>query len=522
MHHLGIPTTRSASCITSDDYVTRDIYYNGNEISERCTVISRIAESFIRFGTFEIFKTRDEMTGKALVCTACKQHTIFLISFFGIISGRFGPSVGRMDILEQLFDYVVETFYPKIDNLTLDSNENTINSSEATAGQNGAANDKSDERMAKLRDLKCKEFFKEIVKRTATTLALWQCYGFNHGVLNSDNMSILGLTLDYGPFAFLEKFDYFYVCNGSDHNGRYSFINQVTICRWNLFKLAEMLVHFTPLDELLNIQEAHFISTYKSVYLNKMRGKLGLFNELKEDVDGVPCDERLVDSFLRILEATGSDLTNGFRNLNLLQNVDDERLTEKQIDAYIDLMVNENSLPFDEMRKESRETFNGLNIQYCLTLMEESPANFKLLEKTSDKIKAFLNFIDRYDQTKAMNKEEKAKWDHTKWREFFSLYVQRIKYDLADKRSADGKRFAEEALESRIKLMNANNAKIILRNHLAEKAIADAEIGNTEEINRLLRLLERPFDDLEDDLNLKRYYRMAKKEERCKQITCSS
>lgn len=93
MHHLGVPTTRAGSCITSDDYVTRgiyrfciteiymrnvfesnfaisqhslliDIYYNGNEIKERCTVISRIAESFIRFGTFEIFKTRDEFTGK--------------------------------------------------------------------------------------------------------------------------------------------------------------------------------------------------------------------------------------------------------------------------------------------------------------------------------------------------------------------------------------------------------------------------------------------------------------------------
>ena len=63
MFHLGIPTTRAATCITSDDYVIRDIWYDGNEISERCTVISRIAETFIRFGTFEIFKTRDEFTG---------------------------------------------------------------------------------------------------------------------------------------------------------------------------------------------------------------------------------------------------------------------------------------------------------------------------------------------------------------------------------------------------------------------------------------------------------------------------
>lgn len=64
MYYLGIPTTRAATCITSDDYVTRDIWYDGNEINERCTVISRIAETFIRFGTFEIFKTCDEFTGK--------------------------------------------------------------------------------------------------------------------------------------------------------------------------------------------------------------------------------------------------------------------------------------------------------------------------------------------------------------------------------------------------------------------------------------------------------------------------
>lgn len=416
---------------------------------------------------------------------------------------------------------MVETFYPQIDSLTLDSNGNTVNNSDQTS-QDGTT--KSEEKMAKLRDLKCKEFFKEIVKRTATTLALWQCYGFNHGVLNSDNMSILGLTLDYGPFAFLEKFDFFTVCNGSDHNGRYSFINQVTICRWNLFKLAEMLEHFTALDELLNIQEKHFLSTYKQIYLSKMRSKLGLFNELKEDADGVPCDERLVDQFLRILEATGSDLTNGFRNLNLIKNVDDEQLIEKQINAYIDLMLNEeNSVPFEEMKKESRETWNSLNVQYCLTLMEESPENFKLLGKTSDKIKAFLNFIDRYDKTKEMTKEEKAKWDQARWLEFFDIYLQRIKYDLADKKS-DKVKFTEDALNTRIELMNANNAKFILRNHLAEKAIAEAELGKSEEINRLLRLLERPFDDLEDDLipNLKRYYRMASKSERCKKITCSS
>ena len=161
-YHLGIPTTRAATCITSDDYVIRDIYYNGNEIRERCTVISRIAETFIRFGTFEIFKTRDELTG------------------------RFGPSVGRMDMLEQLFDYVIETFYSNINELKLEDNGQTndindnreINYDEKEEDKSiDGQKDNNKKEIAKLRNLKCKEFFKEIVKRTAETVALWQCHG---------------------------------------------------------------------------------------------------------------------------------------------------------------------------------------------------------------------------------------------------------------------------------------------------------------------------------------------------------
>ena len=346
--------------------------------------------------------------------------------------------------------------------------------------------------------------------------------GFCHGVLNSDNMSIVGLTIDYGPFAYMEKYNPFIVCNGSDHNGRYSFINQPTICRFNLFKLAEMLTHFTPLNELLIIQEECFVLTFKQAYLNKMRSKLGLFNELKEDLDNVPNDERLVDNFLACLEATGTDLTNAFRNLNLIKNIDDEALIEKQTSNYIDLMINENSLPFEEMKKETRELFQSLNIQYCLTLMEDSPENFNILKKTSDKIKAFLNFIDRHDRTKDMSASEKNEWNRQKWNEFINLYLQRIKYDLKINRLDNNE--SDARLESRIELMNKNNPKFILRNHLAQRSIEAAELGNYDEINRLIYLLEHPYDELIDKSipNLKFYYRMARKEERCKQITCSS
>lgn len=83
--------------------------------------------------------------------------------------------------------------------------------------------------------------FLEIIKRTAETVALWQCYGFCHGVLNTDNMSILGLTIDYGPFGFMEYFDKKHICNHSDQEGRYCYQNQPKMCKWNLMRLSAAL-----------------------------------------------------------------------------------------------------------------------------------------------------------------------------------------------------------------------------------------------------------------------------------------
>ena len=140
MHYLGVPTTRAGTCITSDSRVVRDIFYNGNPIEERCTVISRIAPTFIRFGSFEIFKRRD-------------SHT-----------GRQGPSLGHDDIKQQLVEYCISTFFPKIQEKEMSLLEKT------------------------------REFFREVVRSTAVLVSHWQSVGFCHGVLNTDNMSIMGLS----------------------------------------------------------------------------------------------------------------------------------------------------------------------------------------------------------------------------------------------------------------------------------------------------------------------------------------
>ena len=103
--------------------------------------------------------------------------------------------------------------------------------------------------------------------------------GFVHGVLNTDNMSIMGLTIDYGPFGFIEHFDPDYTPNGSDGSARYSYENQPTICRWNLLKLAEMLDPLLPLAQAKEIM-ARYDEVYDETYMSFMRDKLGLMERL--------------------------------------------------------------------------------------------------------------------------------------------------------------------------------------------------------------------------------------------------
>jgi hypothetical protein len=95
-------------------------------------------------------------------------------------------------------------------------------------------------------DEKYARFFNEVVERTAKLIVQWQAVGWAHGVMNTDNMSILGLTLDYGPYGFMDDYDPGFICNHSDHNGRYAFDQQPYIGLWNLSCLAQALL---PLAE---------------------------------------------------------------------------------------------------------------------------------------------------------------------------------------------------------------------------------------------------------------------------------
>jgi hypothetical protein len=168
-------------------------------------------------------------------------------------------------------------------------------------------------------------FFAEVVERTAKLIALWQAVGWAHGVMNTDNMSILGLTLDYGPYGFMDDYDAGFICNHSDHNGRYAFNQQPYIGLWNLSCLAQALLPLVEKETLKAALDA-YQPRFEQEYLRLMRAKLGLQEERTED-------DRLIREWLGLLQESHVDYTITFRELGSFFSADDA--TNEKLREYI-------------------------------------------------------------------------------------------------------------------------------------------------------------------------------------------
>lgn len=242
MYHLGVPTTRSLSLIATGDKVLRDMLYNGNPAYEAGAVVCRVAESFIRFGNFELFASRNEL-----------------------------------NLLQQMVDFSVANYFPEIN----------------TNGKQ-----------------KVIDFFKEVAEKTTAMIVDWQRVGFVHGVMNTDNMSILGLTIDYGPYGWMDNFDRTWTPNTTDKNfKRYRYENQPKIALWNLVQLANAL--YPLVDEAQPFQE--IIEATDKIIDEKLhqmwKSKLGLYQDAQND-------KILIASTLELLENSEVDMTVFFRNLS--------------------------------------------------------------------------------------------------------------------------------------------------------------------------------------------------------------
>ncbi|NIP38854.1 MAG: YdiU family protein [Candidatus Dadabacteria bacterium] len=158
------------------------------------------------------------------------------------------------------------------------------------------------------------ELYKEIIRKTAKLIAYWQAYGFVHGVMNTDNMSVLGLTFDYGPYGFVEQFDPNFIPNHSDHHGRYSLRNQKSIAHWNLQKLGKCLGKLVSTKEIRDALDL-YIEAYRDNYGELMRKKMGLAMQKDEDW-------QLIEIMLECLYNSNADYTNFFRNLSSFDEED--------------------------------------------------------------------------------------------------------------------------------------------------------------------------------------------------------
>ena len=171
-----------------------------------------------------------------------------------------------------------------------------------------------------------------IIISTADFIADWQAFGFNHGVMNTDNMSIHGITFDYGPYAFLDDFDPGFICNHSDHSGRYAFDKQPGIALWNLNALAHAFLPYAKVDELqqsLSLYEPRL----QQSYAKRMRTKMGLRKEKEED-------HALLGEWLNLLQAEKRDYTLSMRLLSEIEtnssSVREQFIDIKRIDHFIE------------------------------------------------------------------------------------------------------------------------------------------------------------------------------------------
>ena len=269
MHHLGVPTTRALSLVTTGEMVTRDVMYDGNPAPEIGAVVCRVAPSFIRFGSFQI-------------------HT----------------ADGNYDTLRTLLEHTIKHHFH---------------------GHNIAD------------DTGIVAWLKHVAETTAEMISHWMRVGFVHGVMNTDNMSIHGLTIDYGPYGWLEDYNPNWTPNTTDASTRrYRYGHQAQIGAWNIARLAEAVAPLMDDVESLYSVLEHYENKYIGFQNSNWGKKLGI-DDFQES------DETLVIELNDLLQKVETDMTIFFRLLSHLESPTVEGFTQAFYDG--------ENIPVDEWNK---------------------------------------------------------------------------------------------------------------------------------------------------------------------------
>jgi len=250
MHHLGVPTTRALCLVGTGETVVRDMFYDGRPEAEPGAIVCRVAPSFIRFGNFELPASR-----------------------------------GNNAAVAQLVDFTIRRDFGEL------------------PGVAAAPPD------APLPEAIRAEWFAQVAERTARMIAHWMRVGFVHGVMNTDNMSILGLTIDYGPYGWIDDFDLDWTPNTTDAEGRrYRFGQQAAIAYWNLGRLANALLPVFTSADPLHAGLKRYGDALNAAYRDSVSGKLGL-------VECRDADFELMEALYGLLQSAEVDMTIFFRVL---------------------------------------------------------------------------------------------------------------------------------------------------------------------------------------------------------------
>ena len=284
MFHLGVPTTRALSLVVTGDAVVRDMLYDGNPAAEPGAIVCRVAPSFVRFGSFQLPSSR-----------------------------------GEFDLTRALIEFTIRYDFPHLLPADGEVTSDTI-----------------------------VRWFAEVRTRTVSLVVDWMRVGFVHGVLNTDNMSILGLTIDYGPYGWLENFDPGWTPNTTDASGRrYRYGAQPQVVHWNLVQLANALVPLVGDPAPLQAEIDRFGHEYSTGFRSMMATRLGWGETL-----GEPEDE-LIGQLWKVLASAEIDQVIFYRTLAgvpIHGNATDDELLEPLANAWYEPNEIEGDVRVDLLR----------------------------------------------------------------------------------------------------------------------------------------------------------------------------
>lgn len=387
MHALGVPTTRALSLCLTGAGVIRDMFYNGDNREEPGAVVCRVAPSFVRFGTFQLPASR---AASGTGSDAKKEKNNALV--------------------HALLSYMLEYHYPEAGGVL--------------------------------------EMLRELSRRTAVMIAKWQLCGFVHGVMNTDNMSFIGVTIDYGPFAFLDKYEPFFTPNITDlHNRRYCFQNQPAIGLWNIARLLDALIAADAIreDECEDVID-DYRRTIKEAYMEGMSQKLGF----------------------RIVVAENGDIDG---------------------DAHTGIETDTISALNERMQKLMHRTRADFSLTHrCLSDVEPGRDG----DNTSSDLDALRSRGAFASASGDMDDDAADTW-RTWLTDYKDASLKNLELLVANGAVAS----IEEAARLRKQSMNATNPLYVPRNYILQECIEDAEEGNFSKLDELVRVLEDPFTERE-------------------------